>query len=130
MLFGFVVVAFYSYMFPLPHRWKYIRLFTIETLCDTLIETLSELSGDKMKNEQYRMIVQYVGHANMFTGRDTGQKIATDMRNIASRATVYRWLKKAEKIGLLERTVGANKYHWHVTDMGYEFVDSFLKLPF
>lgn len=83
-----------------------------------------------MTNEQYRIVVQYVGHAETFTGRDTGQKIATDMKHIASRATVYRWLKRAECAGLLRREMGANRYHWGVTEHGHEFVESFLKLPF
>lgn len=83
-----------------------------------------------MTNEQFRAVVQYVGHAEMFTGRDTGQKIATDMKHIASRATVYRWLKKAERVGLLQREIGENKYHWKVTELGHEFVESFLNLPF
>lgn len=83
-----------------------------------------------MTNEQYRFITQYVGHAEMFTKRDTGQKIATDMKNIASRATIYRWLKSAERVGLVERINGGGKYHWRVTEKGHKFVESFVKLPF
>jgi hypothetical protein len=56
--------------------------------------------------------------------------IARNMQLVASRATIYRWLKKAHGMGLVKGVFHKGKMEWIVTERGAEFLAAFNELPF
>lgn len=60
----------------------------------------------------------------------TGAMVARELKHLGSRSSVYRWLSKAEGLGLVYRWSKYDVRFWAVTDKGAGFVREWDDLPF
>lgn len=60
----------------------------------------------------------------------TGSRIVSTVTMKASRATKYRWISHAEKLGLIKKVSTQKSYLWSLTARGQEFMGGWNELPF
>lgn len=81
--------------------------------------------------EKLRWTVETVRFLENFgLGLITGNQVANQMKNLASRATIYRWLKLAEKNNLVAYNPEDYRDGWCITREGYDFLEAWNELPF
>lgn len=70
------------------------------------------------------LIADYLSH------EVTGAMVVRELKGLGSRSSVYRWLSKAEGLGLVYRWSKYDRHFWAVTDKGKAFVREWVDLPF
>lgn len=106
--------------YPLRLKW----------LNGTVYETENNTRIDTVRNSQIRNILQVVAFQEEFHRPLTSNQIARECEDICSRSTAYRWLRKCEKMELLDvnQTNDGNK--WTLTGQGWSFLEKWKELPF
>ena len=76
-------------------------------------------------------IVKVVRFVNwVIGGQCTSWAVYQNLKNTYSKASVYRYLLKAESLGLIENESENKYYDWRLTKKGKDLYDEQKQLPF
>lgn len=80
---------------------------------------------------KYRRVVSIINQFQVYACEDpTKNQVANEMGRSISRATTYRWIKKAINVGLIECQIHSWGHTLSVTEKGQEFLGAWHEIPF